>query len=57
MKRFLLSTLTILLTMGALTAAAGAEQVGLTDSRADLNGDGKVTLHEVKSYNRDQRQA
>lgn len=57
MKRFLLSTLTVLLTMGALTTIASAEQVGRTDSRADLNGDGKVTLHELRLYNRDQRQA
>ena len=55
MKRFLLSALTILMSMGAITSAAGAAQVGLGDSRADLNKDGRVTLHEVVTYNRDQR--
>ena len=30
-------------------------QVSLDDSVADLNGDGNVTLHEVVTYNRDQR--
>jgi len=30
-------------------------QVSLGDPVADLNGDGDVTLHEVVSYNRDQR--
>ena len=55
MKRFLLSALTILMSMGAITSAASAAQVGLGDSRADLNQDGRVTLHEVVTYNRDQR--
>lgn len=31
------------------------EQVSLEDSIADLNGDGNVTLHEVVTYNRNQR--
>jgi len=30
-------------------------QVSLGDSAADLNEDGNVTLHEVVTYNRDQR--
>lgn len=55
MKRFLLSTLTVLMSMAAVTSAASAAQVGLGDSRADLNEDGRVTLHEVVTYNRDQR--
>ena len=55
MKRLLLSTLTVLMSMGALAGSAGAVQVGLGDSRADLNEDGTVTLHEVVLFNRDQR--
>ena len=33
----------------------GAGQVSLDDPTADLNGDGNVTLHEVVTFNRDQR--
>ncbi|MEL6230757.1 MAG: hypothetical protein AAFR24_12685 [Cyanobacteria bacterium J06627_3] len=55
MKRFLFSALTVLMSVGALAGAASAAQVGLGDSRADLNNDGRVTLHEVVTYNRDQR--
>ena len=55
MKRFLLSTLTVLMSMGALAGNASAVQVGLGDIRADLNEDGRVTLHEVVTFNRDQR--
>ncbi|MEO0396958.1 MAG: hypothetical protein AAF243_13365 [Cyanobacteria bacterium P01_A01_bin.137] len=43
------------MSVGALTGTASAAQVGLGDSRADLNEDGRVTLHEVVTYNRDQR--
>ncbi|MEM9163760.1 MAG: hypothetical protein AAGC54_11920 [Cyanobacteria bacterium P01_F01_bin.4] len=55
MKRFLFSTLAIVMSMGVLTTAASARQVSLSDSIADLNGDGTVTLHELVLYNRDQR--
>ncbi|MEM9806540.1 MAG: hypothetical protein AAF959_14790 [Cyanobacteria bacterium P01_D01_bin.56] len=55
MKRFLLSTLTVVISMGAVTGAATAAQVGLGNPKADLNNDGNVTLHEVVLYNRDQR--
>ncbi|MEO0396088.1 MAG: hypothetical protein ACFB14_15275 [Leptolyngbyaceae cyanobacterium] len=55
MKRFLLSTLTVLMSMGAIASAASAAQVGLGNPIADLNEDGRVTLHEVVTYNRDQR--
>ena len=55
MKRFLLSTLTVVMSMGALAGSASAVQVGLGDSRADLNEDSTVTLHEVVLFNRDQR--
>ncbi|MEA5463814.1 hypothetical protein [Leptothoe sp. PORK10 BA2] len=55
MKRFLLSVLTVLMSMGAITSAATADQVSPTDMKADRNGDGNVTLHEVVLYNRSQR--
>ncbi|NEP17612.1 MAG: hypothetical protein F6J97_12015 [Leptolyngbya sp. SIO4C1] len=56
MKRFLLLlTLPILLSLGLLPAVASAQQVGFGDSRADLNEDGSVTLHELIRYNRNQR--
>ena len=55
MKRFFLSALTVLMSMGAITGAAAAAQVSLGAATADLNGDGNVTLHEVVLYNRDQR--
>ncbi len=57
MKRFSLSALTMLMLLGALTTAATAAQTHRGDLAADLNGDGNVTLHELKNYNRDQRQA
>lgn len=57
MKRFSLSALTMLMLLGALTTAAPAAQTHRGDLAADLNGDGNVTLHELKNYNRDQRQA
>ncbi len=55
MKRFLLSSLTVLMSMGAIASTASAAQVGLGNPIADLNQDGRVTLHEVVLYNRDQR--
>ncbi|MEM7066486.1 MAG: hypothetical protein AAF572_25380 [Cyanobacteria bacterium P01_B01_bin.77] len=55
MKRFLFSALTVVVSMGAITIAANAAQVGLGNPVADLNEDGRVTLHEVVNYNRDQR--
>ena len=55
MKRFLFSALTVLMSVGSLAGAAHAAQVGLGDSRADLNEDGRVTLHEVVTHNREQR--
>ena len=57
MKRFLLSTLVALVSMGTLAATAQAAQVHLGHEAADLNGDGTVTLFELKNYNRDQRDA
>lgn len=55
MKRFVLSALTVVMSMGAVAGAASAAQVGLGNPIADLNEDGRVTLHEVVNYNRDQR--
>jgi hypothetical protein len=57
MKRILFSRLAILLSFGALAATANAAQVGPNNSDADLNGDGKVTLTELKRYNRIQCQS
>ncbi len=55
MKRFLLSTLTLMTTTALLTTTVSARQVGLNNPIADLNGDGNVTLHEVVTFNRDRR--
>lgn len=55
MKRFLFSTLAILVSLGTLVATAQAEQVSLGNEAADLNGDGEVTLDELHNYNRDER--
>ena len=57
MKRFLFSTLAILLSLGALATTAQAQQVGPGDKAADLNGDGVVTLAELHNFNRDERGA
>ena len=57
MKRFLFSTLAILVSLGTLAATANAAQVNPGHSAADLDGDGTVSLSEVKNYNRDQRQS
>ena len=55
MKRLFFSTFTILASMWVLAAAASAAQVAPGDAIADLNGDGNVSLHEVVTYNREQR--
>lgn len=57
MKRFLFSTLAVLISMGALATAASAEQVSLENEKADLNNDGEVSIIELVKYNRRQRQA
>ena len=58
MKRFLFSALVILLaTATNMPAAAIPRQTHLNDPVADLNGDGVVTLTELKNYNRDARQS
>lgn len=57
MKRFFISSLTILLSTLAMAATVQAGQVSLEHSAADLNGDGEVSITELKQYNRDQRDA
>jgi hypothetical protein len=57
MKRFLISTFGILISLGTLAATAQAGQVSPGHDAADINGDGKVTLDEVRNYNRDERDA
>ncbi|MEO0532510.1 MAG: hypothetical protein AAF215_01415 [Cyanobacteria bacterium P01_A01_bin.123] len=56
MKRYLFSGLIVLLATVVTIPLANASQVGLQNLDADLNGDGQVTLTELKNYNRDQRQ-
>ncbi len=58
MKRFVLSALTLLLVAGAVAPVSDAapRQTHLGDLSADLNGDGTVTLTELKNHNRDARQ-
>ncbi|MDB9528653.1 hypothetical protein PN498_21860 [Oscillatoria sp. CS-180] len=55
MRRLLLSTLIMFISTGTFAAIANAEQVSLSNAAADLNGDGEVTLAELRRYNRDQR--
>ncbi|MEM6450127.1 MAG: hypothetical protein AAF703_07430 [Cyanobacteria bacterium P01_D01_bin.105] len=47
--------MTFLISVSALTMGVSAKQVAPGDPIADLNGDGNVTLHEVVTFNRDQR--
>lgn len=56
MKRFLISTLATVLSIATAATAATAMQVSPTHDAADLDGDGTVTLTELKRFNRDQRQ-
>ncbi|MEL6138353.1 MAG: hypothetical protein AAFR42_13220 [Cyanobacteria bacterium J06628_6] len=55
MKRYILSALTTVVTVGMLATTVSARQVSLGNPVADLNEDGRVTLHELVTYNRDQR--
>ncbi len=57
MKLWLLSGLTALVTSLVVAPMALAEQTDLSDPAADLNGDGEVTLIELKLYNLDERDA
>lgn len=57
MKRFVISALTIIVSLGTVAGAAHATQVRPGHDAADINRDGQVTLTEVKNYNRDQRQS
>jgi hypothetical protein len=57
MKLYILSGLTALVTSLVVAPMAFAEQTNLNDPAADLNGDGEVTLIELKLYNLDERGA
>ena len=57
MKRYLLSGLVLVMSTLAMASAANAGQTHLNDPAADLNGDGEVTLLELREYNRAQRHA
>lgn len=57
MKHLMISTLATLLSVGTWATVASAEQVHPGHLAADINGDGEVSLTELKQYNRDQRQS
>jgi len=57
MKRFLISGLTIALSTLAIASTVHAGQTNFNDLEADLNGDGQVSLTELRNHNRDQRDA
>lgn len=52
MKRFLLGTLAIVLATTVTAPIAMASQTDISDLRADENGDGIVSLSELRRYNR-----
>ena len=55
MKRFLVSTLAVVLLMGAFVSAASAAQLALNDAGVDHNNDGVSTIHELVTVNRSSR--
>ena len=55
MKRFLISSLVLVLSTLAIAPLVRADQVSLHNKAADLNGNGVVTLTELEQYNLDQR--
>jgi hypothetical protein len=57
MKRFFISSLTLILSTLAISSTAHAAQTNLQNSAADLNNDGEVSLSELKRYNRSERDA
>ena len=58
MKGLLLTSLVTLLAITIASPAAFADtQTDLSDLAADKNGDGKVTLTELRRHNRDARRA
>lgn len=57
MKRFFISSLTLILSTLAIASTAHAAQTNLQNSAADLNNDGEVSLSELKRYNRSERDA
>lgn len=57
MKRHLFALLTALVALGSLSTVASAQQIGPHNLDADLNGNGEVSLIELKLYNLEQRQS
>jgi hypothetical protein len=57
MKVYLLSGLTAMVASLTIAPMVSAAQTHLQDLAADLNGDGEVTLIELKLYNLDERQS
>ncbi|MBF2036690.1 MAG: hypothetical protein IGR92_14750 [Leptolyngbyaceae cyanobacterium T60_A2020_046] len=57
MKRYLMTGFTAVLASLSIASVASASQALLNTLEADLNGDGVVTLTELKIYNRAQRQS
>lgn len=64
MKRLFFPVFALFLVGGLAVHAAMANQehvysgqTNLSDLDADLNGDGEVSISELRRYNRDQRQA
>ena len=56
MKRFLLSAIVGSLVVLSMTSIASAKgQTNRKDASADLNGDGTVTLSELRRHNLDYR--
>ena len=56
MKRLFLTSLTVLLVASIAAPATFAKQTDISDLEADANGDGKVTLSELRRHNQDARQ-
>ncbi|MEL6380969.1 MAG: hypothetical protein AAFQ89_00560 [Cyanobacteria bacterium J06626_18] len=56
MKRLFLASLTVFLAAAVAAPAAFANQTDKSDLTADANGDGKVTLSELRRHNQDARQ-
>lgn len=57
MKCYLMTGFTAVLASLSIASVASASQAPLNTLEADLNGDGVVTLTELKIYNRAQRQS
>ncbi|MEO0537059.1 MAG: EF-hand domain-containing protein [Cyanobacteria bacterium P01_A01_bin.123] len=57
MKRFLLSSAAILIATATIAPVAVAGQTDFHDLKADLNGDGEVSLTELRRFNRSARRS